>query len=215
MTGFTTSDLNNAIENGSFVEEFNVSSYIGDTGNIVSELTLNDIIPPDIIDDSQQEQFLWNSGETVNFELSLKDNSLTYKVGDRILMSENVLDSDFGINGMLLGANSIDNGSVSLSNLRFEDGSRDMNGLLSEGSTMDFLKITGINDNFTLKGTQVFTWDETAPRPENLDLGYQIRVGNFQDIQQANNNQREIPEPSSISVFALAAIAMGIKAGKK
>ncbi len=224
MTNYTKSDWNEKVTRGGFVEEFNVSSYIGDQGNAFYELELNDIKPPDIVKSTQQKQFSWANEEVVNFELSLTTNqdntkTLTYIVGGKTLMSEDVID-ELDINGMMLMANSTDTSDVMLKNLKLDGGSRSMENLFSEDGEMDFLQITGIDEDFRFTGKQVFTWDD-ADRPEKRELGYNIQVGNFQSTASSsarlasNNIQQEIPEPSTISFFSLLAIATGIKLRKK
>ncbi|HHP7231073.1 MAG TPA: choice-of-anchor W domain-containing protein [Xenococcaceae cyanobacterium] len=212
MSDGTASEFTSMMDSGAFVEEFNVSSYIGDTGMASYELEVNDIVPPDTLKQSTKEQFLWENGQEVNFELSLKGGLLTYKVGETTIVSEDVIDSEFDVNGMILTANSNDTGNVSLSNLKVDDSFRSMDGLLSENSTADYLQIMGINNDFTLTGTQVFEWNEDGPRPENFELAYDIRVGNFQpNVAQ----QQEIPEPTTVSLFSLLAVAMGLKTRKQ
>lgn len=215
MTDYTRSEWDNTVNDGGFVEELNVSSYIGDGGGAFYELELNDIQPPDIVKSTEQAQFLWDNNAEVDFSLSLDNGKLTYEVGGEKLISEQVID-DIDINGMMLIADSTEGSSVSLENLKFDGSDRSMEYLLSKDSSeTDFLKITGLNEDFTFSGTQVFSWDGESPI--NSELGYEIKVGNFQTLAStANANlQQEIPEPSTISFFSLLAIAAGVKVRKK
>jgi hypothetical protein len=209
LTGYTQQDLNKAIQNGSFVEDFNVSSYIGDDGIASYELELKDIVPPDNVESLVSEQFLWENNQEVDFELSFDGTTLSYTVGDKILQSVDVADGGFDINGMLLSANSTANSSATLSNLMFDDGSMSMEDLISDGGNIDFLKITGLDNNFRLSGTQTFAWN--GERPSNFELAYQIRVGSFNDPVVASNLGLEVPEPRTISLLSLGAIALSIK----
>lgn len=207
--GMSASDLEAQMTGGTFVEEFNASSYIGDDGGPSYELEVVDVDPASGIVDRQQGQYSWQSGQEVDFELSFDGNDLTYTVGGETVQSIDVSQGDFDINGMLLSANSTENSSATLKNLMFDDGTMSMEDLMSSNSGEDFLKITGIDNTFTLTGTQVFTWE--GARPSNFDLAYQIRVGTFQDPIAAGLDGSEIPEPATVSLFSLGAIALGFK----
>lgn len=215
MNRHSAADIEAQIVNGGFVEEFNASSYIGDDGGPAYELEAIDIDPPDNIVDNQQAQYSWEKGQEVDFELSFDGNNLTYTVGDEVIQSMDVAQSDFDINGMILSANSTENSSATVKNLMFDDGGdMSMEELMSNGADTDFLKITGIDNTFTLKGTQVFDWE--GERPTDFDLAYQIRVGTFRDVvADSTLAQTEIPEPATVSLFSLGAIALGIKRRRK
>ncbi|MDJ0745360.1 MAG: hypothetical protein QNJ32_18635 [Xenococcaceae cyanobacterium MO_167.B27] len=222
LTNYDESDWDNAM-NSSFREEISISSYLNDTGMTSQGLGLMN-------QQATEEQFLWESGKEVNFELSLKDGVLTQVVDGRVISSQDI--SGSGFNGMMLTANSTEGNSVELTKLRFSDGSRLRDGLVSEDGNTDYLKITGINEDFTLRGTQVYTWDESEPLPTDIALGYEIKLGNFyieesepiavinpivesEPIAQSDSTRQEIPEPTTVSFFSLIAIALGMKARKK
>ena len=214
LTGYSAADLEAQINNGTFVEEFNASSYIGDDGGPAYELEIVDIDPPNTVVDNPTGQYTWGNGESVDFELSFDGTDLTYTVGGETIQSFDVTQGDFDINGMILSSTSTDNSSATLSNLMFDDGSMSMESLLSDGGDTDFLKIAGIDNTFTLSGTQTFAWD--GERPADFDLAYQIRVGTFRDpIVSLNNSSTEIPEPATISLFSLGAVALGLKRRRK
>lgn len=214
LTGYSQADLAKELDEGSFIEEFNAISRIGDDGMANYELELNNIVPPQTVDEqsSSKKQFLWENGEEVDFQLSFDGEMLKYQVGEEVLNAINVNEAGFDINGMILSAQSTKNGQTKLSNLVFDDGSMSTIDLMSKEGEIDFLKISGIDNTFTLSGTQVFSW--TGERPENNDLAYQIRVGTFQelnsDMYNSNNVSNfsslipeEVPEPKTISLFSL------------
>lgn len=210
MNNHTAEDIEAQIRDGSFVEEFNASSYIGDNGDAAHELEIVDINPPAEVVNQEKGQYLWGNSEEVEFELSLdKDNNLTYKVGDTIIQSTNVSEGGFDINGMILSTTSTEDSSVTLKNLMFDDGDMNRYEMFSSDSDADFLKVTGIDNTFTLTGKQVFNWD--GERPADYDLAYKIRVGTFQDPMAAGLAQTEIPEPGTVSLFSLGIIALGLK----
>jgi hypothetical protein len=209
QTGHSSADIEAQMTGGTFVEEFNASSYIGDDGGPSYELETVDVDPTSGIVDRQQGQYSWESGQEVDFELSFDGKDLTYTVGGETVQSIDVSQGDFDINGMLLSANSTENSSATLKNLMFDDGSMSMEDLVSNASGEDFLKVTGIDNTFTLTGTQVFTWE--GSRPSNFDLAYQIRVGTFQDPLASGLDGSEIPEPATVSLFSFGAIALGLK----
>ncbi|VEP18640.1 conserved exported hypothetical protein [Hyella patelloides LEGE 07179] len=210
MTGYTADDLEAQINSGSFVEEFNASSYIGDDGGPAYELEIQDIDPPTDVVGGDQGQYSWENGQAVDFELSFDGQDLTYTVGGETIQSIDVTQGDFDVNGMLLSTNSTANSSATLRNLMFDDGDMSMEEMFSSDSEADFMKITGIDNTFSLTGTQVFEWD--GERPQDLDLAYQIRVGTFQDsVASSAFAQAEIPEPGTVSLFSLGAIALGLK----
>ena len=215
MSGYSAEALETQIMNGGFVEEFNASSYIGDDGGPAHELEVVDIDPPDSVVDTQQGQYSWEQGQEVDFELSFDGNDLTYTVDGEVIQSMDVAQGDFDINGMILSANSTEDSSATIKNLMFDDGGdMSMEELMSSGADTDFLKITGIDNTFTLKGTQVFDWE--GERPSNFDLAYQIRVGTFQDpVATSALAQAEIPEPGTVSLFSLGAIVFGLKRRRK
>lgn len=207
LTNYTQSALNDAIKSGSFIEEFRASSYIGDNGRAAYELELKDIIVPDDLDSLTSEQFLWRNSQSVDFELSFDGKTLSYTVGNTVLESVDVLDAGFDINGMFLSATSTSNSSATLSNLMFDDGSMSWEDLESKGGNIDFLKITGLDNTFTLTGTQTFAWN--GARPQNYELAYQIRVGKFNDlVVEERDPSVEVPEPKTISLLSLGAIAL-------
>lgn len=213
MSGYTESDWNEKVTGGGFVEEFNISSYIGDGGGPFYELEVNDIESPDLVKSTQQKQFSFFTETRVDFSLTLEDGVLSYNVGGETLMVEDFKNNpNLDINGMMLMANSTDSSDVVLENLAL-DGMSTMESLASKSGDSDFLQITGIDKDFMLTGTQVYTWDD-GNRPDNSALGYNIKVGKFQPVAQANI-QQEIPEPSTISFFSLLAIGAGIKLSKK
>lgn len=210
MTGYSDADLESQINDGTFVEEFNASSYIGDDGGSAYELEVVDIAPPDNVVGNQQGQYSWVSGEQVDFELSFDGTDLTYTVGGETIQSVDVIQEGLDINGMMLSANSTENSSSTLTNLMMNDGSMSMEDLISSGGETDFLKVTGIDNSFTLTGTQIFNWE--GERPANFDLAYQIRVGTFKDPIASADGASEIPEPATtISLLSLGAIALGMK----
>ncbi len=214
LTGYTQDDLDRDIKNGGFVEEFSASSFIGDDGMAAYELELKDIIPPDIVKSSKTEQFLWENNQEVNFELYFDGTNLVYKVDDTTVQSTNVVDSDYDINGMLLSATSTDNSSVTISNLMLEDGWMSMENLLAKGDNIDFLKITGIDNSFKLTGTQTFTWK--GQKPSDFELAYKIRVGSFNNpYVVSRRHQVEVPEPQTVSLLSIGAIALLIKNRRK
>jgi hypothetical protein len=208
-TGHSSADVEAQMTDGAFIEEFNASSYIGDDGGPSYELETVDVDPSSGIVGRQQGQYSWESGQEVDFELSFDGQDLTYTVGGETVQSLDVSQGGFDINGMLLSTNSTEDSSATLKNLMFDDGSMSMEDLVSNASGEDFLKITGIDNTFTLTGTQVFAWE--GARPSNFDLAYQIRVGTFQDPLASGLAGSEIPEPATISLFSFGAIALGLK----
>ena len=210
QSSHSAEDIEEQIRNGSFVEEFNASSYIGDDGGAAYELEIVDIDPPANPIGGATGQYSWESGEEVGFKLSFDGTDLTYEVGGEIIESKNVTKDGLDINGMLLSTTSTENSSATLKDLMFEDGDFNYHEMFSGDSDADFLKITGIDNTFTLTGKQVFTWE--GDRPENFDLAYKVRVGTFQDPMAASPlAQAEIPEPSTVSLFSLGVIALGLK----
>jgi hypothetical protein len=209
LSNKTAAEMEAQMTGDTFVEEFNASSYIGDDAGSSYELEVVDTDPSGGIVGRQEGQYSWESGQEVDFELSFDGQDLTYTVGGETIQSVDVSQGDFDINGMLLSANSTEDSSATLKNLMFDDGTMSMEDMLSSDSEADFMKITGIDNTFTLTGTQVFTWE--GARPSNFDLAYQIRVGTFQDPLAAGLDGSEIPEPATISLFSFGAIALGLK----
>lgn len=207
LTGYTKQALEQDIQKGIFVEEFSASSFIGDNGMTAYELELKNIIPPDNINSLKTEQFFWKNQQQIDFELSFDGTTLSYKLGDKVVRSIDVVDQKFNIDGMILSANSTKNSLVTVSNLMFEDGSMSMKNLLARGESVDFIKITGLDHNFKLTGIQTFSW--WGERPSNSELAYQIRVGSFHNPSVASNQNRvDIPEPQTVSLLSIGAIAL-------
>ena len=204
LSDYNEDQLNLDIENGLFVEEFTASSFIGDDGIVDYELELKH--KENILD---TEQFFWNN-EEVDFELSFDGTNLTYKVDETIVQSIDVAYGDFDINGMILSATAKNKkSSVSISNLMV-NGYVSTEDLFAKKGNIDFLKIDGLDNSFTLTGTQKFSWK--GERPNNFDLAYKIRVGSFQDpVVKATNDEVEVPEPSSIAFLSLGAISLLVK----
>ena len=102
---------------------------------------------------------------------------------------------------------------VSISNLMV-NGYVSTEDLFAKNNNIDFLKIDGLDNSFTLTGTQKFSWQ--GERPSNYDLAYKIRVGSFQDPAiAASRYEVEVPEPSSIAFLSIGAIALAVKNRRK
>ena len=210
QSSHSANDIEEQIRNGSFVEEFSASSYIGDEGEAAYELEIVDIDPPANPIGGATGQYSWENGEEVGFKLSFDGTDLTYEVGGEMIESKNVAKDGLDINGMLLSTTSTANSSATLKNLMFEDGDLNYHEMFSSDSDADFLKVTGIDNSFTLTGTQVFAWN--GDRPAEFDLAYKVRVGTFQDpVASSVFAQAEIPEPGTVSLFSLGVIALGLK----
>ncbi|AFZ36769.1 protein of unknown function DUF1555 [Stanieria cyanosphaera PCC 7437] len=213
-SSYTKADLNKDIANKTFIEEFRASSFIGDDGDVSYELEIKNIIQPrNQPISSKTEQFNWKNGEKIDFSLSFDGKNLTYTVGGVTLQKFNVLESDLDINGMVLSATSTSTSAVdlALTNIQIE-GDVEYSDLFGKNGDTNLLKITGIDQTFTLTGTQIFSWQ--GQRPVNFDLAYDIRVGTFSDpIAQAITDDVEIPEPTSISFFSLT--VLGIAASRR
>ena len=145
----------------------------------------------------QKEQFLDKNSQEVDFELFVDGTGLSYTVGDTVIQSIDVVDEEFDIDDITLSDNSTKNSSVPLSTLISEDDLMSMKNLLTPEENIDFLEITE---------TQTFSWWEETP--SSIELAYQVRVGSLPNtLVISNQNQLEIPEPQTISLLSIGAVA--------
>ena len=221
------------IDHGSFVEEFSLTSYVGDDNMVTSELEVSESLPPTSVEaasyrqlePTNQSKFLWNNEEEVDFELTYDGSVIEYQVGGEVVNTINVQEAEFEIDSMVLSAKSTDNSQTKLTNLVLNDDSVSTTDLMSEAGKIDFLKISGLDNTFKLSGTQVFASEDVAT--EEIDLAYQIRVGTFQptsDVFGSGNfsilsasmdMHAEVPEPKTVSLFSLLLVGFIFKCRRR
>ena len=223
MNDYSKADLTKEIETGSFVEEFNLATYVGKDGVATSKLEIDESLPAgDIelasyreIDGNSQSQFLWNNQEEVDFQIYSNGEAIEYQVDGEVLHTIAV--QEFEFDSMVVSAASTENSQTKLTNLVLDNDPIQTTELISEAGKTDYLKIAGIEDRtFTLSGTQVFS--RTEVEAEDLDLAYQIRVGTFQPTSDVLGSANfsilsasmgaEVPEPRTVSLFSLLLVGL-------
>jgi hypothetical protein len=129
--------------------------------------------------------------------------NISYQVGETILNSiaNNNVVSDIFIRARA----TVSESSIAIANLVFNgtplSQSLAIAGTSNWSESMEYLRISGVTDSFTLEGTSLMSWGDN--RPGNSNLAYQIKVGNAEAV----------PEP--LSVLGLGLGASGLAFLKK
>ena len=107
---------------------------------------------------------------------------------------------------MLLRTRAAGGSSVTLSGLKLMDSLGNLKAsyaqqgsAASTGSDIDYLKVSGLKDGFTLTGQTAFSWTGTPPNNSNLAL--QWKIGSTPD-------QKSVPEPASLLGLGLVGTAI-------
>lgn len=154
---------------------------------------------------SVQADYIWTSGLPTVFKLMYNATSrqISYQVGNTLLQSiaNNNAVSDIFIRARATAFGS----SIEIADLVFNGNplaqSLEIAGTSNWSDSMEYLRISGVTDSFTLEGKSLMSWG--AARPNNSNLAYQIKVGNAQAV----------PEP--LSVLGLGVGASGLAFLKK
>lgn len=154
---------------------------------------------------SDQADYVWTSGLPTVFKLmyDATTRNISYQVGNTVLNSiaNNNVVSDIFIRARA----TVSESSIAIANLVFNgtplSQSLAIAGTSNWSDSMEYLRISGVTDSFTLEGTSIMSWGNT--RPSNSNLAYQIKVGNAEAV----------PEP--LSVLGLGLGASGLAFLKK
>ncbi len=209
LSGYTDADFNNGILTGKFSEVFVAEGRIGDNraqaGN--QEFSINNPIVPNSNNTGlvggtpiTVGNRVWTSGEFVDFSLSYDGNNISYILGGQTL-SASVIGNATDI---YLRTRAANNSSVFLNNLFLNSvsiGSTSSTGV--GGSDIDYFKISGLTQPFTLTGQAKFEW--TGTRPNNSALAFQIKV----------MNTKKTPEPGTLGAMMIFGFGSMVYARRK
>ncbi|MGB3691677.1 MAG: choice-of-anchor W domain-containing protein [Spirulinaceae cyanobacterium] len=194
LPNLTDQQFNDLLTNGLFAEDFIAESRGGRNGLSGDfEIDIQDVIPPGPggppVDTSQ---FLWQNGVPVAFKLEYSGSQLTYTVGNKVLVGNNLQELP-NINSMLIRTRSNNDGSVMELSDIVVDGMA-YNGVVrsEDGDTIDYLKVTDIGNSFVMTGTSTLSWNGDLPKGSRL--AYQIKVGSM---------TKPVPEPTSLLSLGL------------
>lgn len=190
-------DFNALNPNLAFVAE----GRIGNNAlNGTHELNFHGINPLNETATSGEANFVWTNGQATDFSLTYDavTRNITYAVGNVLLQSTAnqtpVTDIFIRTRATMAGTNML------ISNL-FLNGKavNQQVGVTGGGSWesgMEYLRISGFGDSFTLTGQSTMTWGQT--RPNNSHLAYQIKVGTA-------DGAVEVPEPMTMTGLLVGA----------
>jgi hypothetical protein len=210
-----------------FVEEFVVESRIGnvnaDAG--VWEIAIKDVIPPgnanQVIREAKGIAWVKDAKYNLDFEYNIvptSDGKAVFSVSTTTtpvtttIVSAEIKDLfEVGkvqpINGLIIRTRTprinSSNSSVTLNDIvanatEYEDSSGNNLSLISDDNDeINYLQVTGLDNNFKISAEQIFSWIGTPPTQSNLAV--QIKAVTFKD----EGPGVEVPEPSTISLFSL------------
>ncbi|WP_254565892.1 choice-of-anchor W domain-containing protein [Oscillatoria sp. HE19RPO] len=154
---------------------------------------------------SDQANYVWTSGLPTLFKLmyDATTRNISYQVGNTVL---NSIANNNAVSDIFIRARAtVSESSIAIANLVFNGNplsqSLAIAGTSNWSDSMEYLRISGVTDSFTLEGTSIMSWGDT--RPSNSNLAYQIKVGNAEAV----------PEP--LSVLGLGLGASGLAFLKK
>lgn len=187
-------DFNDLNPNLAFVAEGRIGN---NAPNVTHELNFHGTNENNPTATSAQADYIWTSGLPTVFKLmyDATTRNISYQVGDTVLNSiaNNNLVSDIFIRARA----TVSGSSIAIANLVFNGTSISQSlaiaGTSNWSDSMEYLRISGFTDSFTLEGTSLMSWGNT--RPTNSHLAYQIKVGNAEAV----------PEPLSILGLGLGA----------
>ncbi|AFY82792.1 choice-of-anchor W domain-containing protein [Oscillatoria acuminata] len=185
-------DFNALNPNLAFVAEGRIGNNAPD---VTHELNFHGINDPTAT--SGQADYVWTNGVSTVFKLmyDATTRNISYQVGDTILNSianENLVSDIF-----IRVRATVSESSIAIANLVFNgtpiSQSLAIAGTSNWSESMEYLRISGFTDSFSLEGTSLMSWGNTLPK--NSNLAYQIKVGNAEAV----------PEPLSILGLGLGA----------
>lgn len=193
-------DFNDLNPNLAFVAEGRIGNNAMDGTH---ELNIHGIDHPTATSD--QADYIWTSGLPTVFKLmyDATTRNISYQVGNTVL---NSIANNNTVSDIFIRARATVSGtSMAIADLVFNGNplaqSLAIAGTSNWSDSMEYLRISGFTDSFTLEGTSIMSWGDT--RPSNSNLAYQIKVGNAQAV----------PEP--FSVLGLGVGASGLAFLKK
>ena len=154
----------------------------------------------------------WTSGRAENFSLQYTGSELIYTIAGQTTRQA----FTGGLTDMLLRTRAAGGSSVTLSGLKLMDSLGNLKASYAQqgsgastgaASDIDYLKVSGLKDGFTLTGQTAFSWTGTPPNNSNLAL--QWKIGSAAE-------STKVPEPASLLALGLVgtAIAHGRKRAK-
>ena len=144
----------------------------------------------------------WTSGKAENFSLKYTGSELIYTIAGQTTRQA----FTGGLTDMLLRTRAAGGSSVTLSGLKLMDNLGNLKAsyarqgsAASTGSDIDYLKVSGLKDGFTLTGQTAFNWTGTSPNGSNLAL--QWKIGSAAE-------STKVPEPASLLALGLVGTAI-------
>ena len=146
----------------------------------------------------------WTSGKAENFSLKYTGAELIYTIAGQTTRQA----FTGGLTDMLLRTRAAGGSSVTLSGLKLMDNLGNLKASYAQqgsaastgsASDIDYLKVSGLKDGFTLTGQTAFSW--TGTRPNNSNLALQWKIGSTPD-------QKSVPEPASLLGLGLVGTAI-------
>ncbi|WP_373479340.1 PEP-CTERM sorting domain-containing protein [Geminocystis sp.] len=163
------------------------------------------------------QQNIFTSGQAVDFSVSYDGTNATFLWGTNLgtsqktLQSSNLTEASRFPNGLdsifirLRSRITTPINSFQLSNLNVNGVGYGGSLLADNSDNLNYLLITGLNDNFTLTGTAVLSWEGAIPNNSNLDMTIKMGYGAV---------PTNVPEPSTI-IATLTALGLGSLMKKK
>ena len=195
-------DFNALKPNLAFVAEGRIGN---NAMNGTHELNFHGINENDPMKTSDEANYVWTSGLPTVFKLmyDATTRNISYQVGNTILQSTA---NSNAVSDIFIRARATVSGTtMAIADLVFNGNplsqSLAIAGTSNWSESMEYLRISGVTDSFTLEGTSIMSWGDT--RPQNSNLAYQIKVGNAQAV----------PEP--FSLLGLGVGASGLAFLKK
>lgn len=193
-------DFNDLNPNLAFVAEGRIGNNTGGGTHELNFHGINENNPTATL--GNEAHFTWESGVSTVFKLmyDATTRNISYQVGNTVL---NSIANNNAVSDIFIRARAtVSDTSIAIANLVFNGTSLSQSlaigGTSNWSDSMEYLRISGVTDSFTLEGTSLMSWGNTLPT--NSNLAYQIKVGNAEAV----------PEPLSILGLGLGASGLAL-----
>ncbi|PSF39507.1 hypothetical protein C7H19_01585 [Aphanothece hegewaldii CCALA 016] len=205
LSGYTDTNFNNDKNNGLFQEDWVTEGRAASNNwdQAIWNWTNNTTFPSST---AAQASTPWPKNVSVPITITYNNGNASFSFNNQTISANNVTEAarfPNGLNTIYIRTRSNNDGStIQLNNISITDSlgtfTTNLNALSNNSLNVDYLKIEGINGNFTLTANATFGWT-TSSSPTDSRLAFQVKMG---------ANPQAVPEPLTI-LGAATAIGFG------